>query len=797
VTPRTVCLLVVLVCAAAQARAADTVTVQPSAIRIVAPPAADNIAEQAAAELRLHLRLITGVEPAPLAADEAVEGKFLLRVGAADPEDKEPMAPEEARYSVGPAGAFFYGEGKSYGALFAVCAFLEDQLGVRWMMPGDRGIAFEPRVELKLTTGRAKWAPAMQERKIRPYARPGVYPQKKGYVEEFWDFVAPNAAYDQLARDLRQWQLRMRMGGHSGVNYGHAFNLWWKKYGKTNPELFAMKKDGKREPEQANSDKYIYTADNPKGFQNIKLCPSNPAVAKRIVDDWVAAGKRSKWINVCENDSPPVNFCECPECRKLDVMKDGEKFGEHLTDRYIHMANAVARLAREIDPQAGAVMYAYNETEQPPRREKLAPNVFVVIVPTTADLAQLEALLGGWREAGARQTLLRPNLILYYETTAMPLGLEKQMFDVFQIARKNGCVGGDYDSLVGQWAVCGISDYILARAMSDPDKPFEYWEDHYYAAFGPAADEAKAYFRFWRQEVWDKRLRPDMDKIVTKGKYFNFARGLMWSLDQYYKAADFDQAEALLQPAMKKPLTDAQRDKLNQLVLSCQHARLLFLAVTSKGEKRFEYARPLLQFRQQHKNDLCLNWLGIFASESRFGDVAGLKTAVRLAAYPPPWIPTALPWNFRLDPKDAGLREKWQELPREETKKWEMLRTDAAWENPYDGENFPSPALRAQLKNYNGIGWYATSQRLPAELKGREIHLYFGGVDESCWVYVNGKPAGERVFSKPDDWNTPFEIRIDPQIEWDQPEQRITVRVEDKDGSGGIWRPVWIVSKKK
>jgi len=76
----------------------------------------------------------------------------------------------------------------------------------------------------------------------------------------------------------------------------------------------------------------------------------------------------------------------------LDVPREGEEFGEHLSDRYVYLTNAVARLAREHDPEAGAVMYAYNAAEQPPRRERVEPNVVVGIVPTTVDLEELEQL---------------------------------------------------------------------------------------------------------------------------------------------------------------------------------------------------------------------------------------------------------------------------------------------------------------------------------------------------------------------------------------------------------------------
>jgi hypothetical protein len=442
-------------------------------------------------------------------------------------------------------------------------------------------------------------------------------------------------------------------------------------------------------------------------------------------------------------------------------------------------------------------MYAYEATEQPPRRIRVEPNVAIGIVPTTMDLAKLRELYEGWAAMGCEKTFTRPNLTLYYYSMAVPLGADRQMFEVLQLAIEHGAIAADYDSLTGMWPVCGISDYILARAMSDPEKPFEYWEDHYCAAFGAAAEDVERYFRYWREEVWEGRLLPDLGAIVERGKYYNFARGLMWSLGDYYSADDFDRTAAILQEAAARDLAPAQRGLLDELVLANEHARLTYLAVATGGIEKFEHSRNLLEFREAHRNDLQMAWLSLVSRETYFGDITGLKTAAALQEYPLPWYPTALAWRFKLDPNDVGLEERWQDLGPDQMEDWELMRTDFHWENPYDGETYPSDELRARLKDYDGIGWYATEQSMPAEFEGREIYLYFGTVDESCWVYVNGQLAGEHLFEEPDDWTTPFEIRIDPFLDAEKNRQEIRVRVEDRSGSGGIWKRVWLVSRMR
>jgi hypothetical protein len=151
-----------------------------------------------------------------------------------------------------------------------------------------------------------------------------------------------------------------------------------------------------------------------------------------------------------------------------------------------------------------------------------------------------------------------------------------------------------------------------------------------------------------------------------------------------------------------------------------------------------------------------------------------------------------------MDPEDRGLKEKWQNKSWRETADWEMFRTDRFWEKQYnfDETNNLSDATNKVIGTYDGIGWYATQLTVPAQWKNRKIYLRFGAVDESCRVYVNGKFAGQHLYKHKNDWKTPFEIRINELIDWNKAKQLITVRVEDKGGAGGIWRKVWLVSKK-
>ena len=769
------------------------ITVAPEKAVIVAP-SGQKTAVSAAKELQKHLELITGNNIKLVPPSQVSPGEYVFWVGFRAPGDSRKFAPEEARWQVTAEGVYLYGDDSEYrnGTFFAVCDFLEKMFKTRWIEPGD--VAFSKQNPLQLMLISSAWIPELKNRRIRNYS--GKTP-KKAKNKAFKKFQLSSAEHAEFRREIRLWQQQMRMGSHDRPVYGHAFRRWWEMYGKTHPDYFALNRYGKRAPlsrynkETANT----VAAQGPETASRIKLCVSNPKVVKQIVKNWREQKNKSEYINACVNDSPPKGFCQCPACKKLDIVLKGEKFGEHLTDRYVYFANQIAQEAKKYNPSAKVVIYAYNETEYPPRRIRIDKNVTIALVPTSFNLEYIDKLFNDWKDKGAKEIVFRPNLYLYYFKGTIPTGFEKHCYNIFQTAYKNNTTCYDYDACQAiNWLTTGMANYILAKAMSDPSKSFDYWENHYLDAFGAAKPDVKEYFRYWRKNIWDKRISPDLSGIVKKGKWHNFVRGLMWNLQQYYKESDFDKTDAYLANALKHKLSPEEIKRVKRLQVSNQHARLVFKAVTTNPPEKFKYSLELLAFREKHKNFKNVMWVKVFNNESYWGDITGIRAAIKFKDYSLPFIKTPHFWFFRLDPNNVGVKEGWY---KEKTmKSWDSIATNHFWEKPYKKYQYPSAATRKKLVNYNGIGWYSCSLKIPKNWNNRQVLLYFGAVDESCWIYVNGKLAGEHLFKEPNDWNTPFTINIDKCIDWDKPSQLVTVRVEDKSGGGGIWKPVWLVSKK-
>lgn len=710
----------------------------------------------AADELKKHLDLISSADIPIVSENKIAPDSFVFYVGKVPDGVKADFKPGEARWAVTPAAAYFFGDKRS-GTQNAVYDFLEKEMGIRWPAPGDTAFKRTPLLNLKTASG--SWTPALKIAVIR----------------------GSGAEY-------RQWAGRMRLGTYGDVpRYGHAFMTWWDKYGKTHPEYFALNSLGTRAPApRANDDKSNPAAYQGKTAYAIKMCVSSPALRKQILENWNP--RKEQYINLCENDSPPTEYCRCEACRALDATKPGENFEEHLTDRYISFADKVAEEAVKLRPDARVALYAYNETEHIPRKTKIAENVTIGIVPTVFDVESTRALLESWKSQGLSELFWRPNLHYYFCTAQIPFGFEKHFFTLQQIAKSHNAVGFDYDSANShKGATTEFADYVLVKSMQDLEKPFEYWEKHYLESFGNASAEVGEYYLYWRT-LFDSRISPKLKEILLKGKWFNFARGMMWNLGDYYREGDFDATDKILEKASKKQLSAEEKARVDKLILANRHARLIYRATVLKKD---EDSIALLQFRNQNKLE------EFPETEKNWGDVTGVIKAAAFREFTPPYIGTQIFWFFKLDPENVGLKEEWFKDDFKKICAWgERMPINNFWETPHKHYKYPSDAMRKKTEKYDGVAWYAYPlSGIPKDWKDRDVYLYFGAVDESCHVYVNGKEAGKHLFVKSDDWNTPFSIKINDFIRWDTGTQIVIVRVEDKGGMGGIWKPVWVVSK--
>ena len=496
----------------------------------------------------------------------------------------------------------------SAGTLFGVYEWLERELGVRWLWPGELG-TFVPKTRtLALRTVDETIQPALFQRHVRPGLTFKSGNPALGFTK---------AAADDYARAQTIFLRRHRLGRSERFSYGHAFTDWWQKYGREHPEWFQLV-NGRRGPEKPGA--------------RYSMCVSNPGLHAQIVKLWRERGGAEKkdgpsYINAVENDI--LGQCECGDCRAWDGPRppDADAFyapnfkvhgARFVSDRYARFALALQQLAAKENPNVVVVGYVYfNYFQAPTSGVKLNDHILLGLCPsagwyprTEDEHAWYKRQWEGWAATGAR-LFFRPNYFL--DGYGMPFLFAHQFADDFQTIVRSGMFATDFDSLTGQWSTQGPSLYLLMRLHTTPRANPDALLAEYYGGFGPAAAQVKAYFEYW-EEYTMKNRRMIMDVFYDRVAI----RWRTWAkaAHRVFPPEVFGPAEALLAKAAYAARSDDEaRARVAFLETGLGHAKLcaevsqqLTLAdPASTVERGRDKLTELLKFRRQHEREWFAN----------------------------------------------------------------------------------------------------------------------------------------------------------------------------------------------
>ncbi|MDB6074728.1 MAG: hypothetical protein JWO89_2368 [Verrucomicrobiaceae bacterium] len=320
------------------------------------------VAKYAAEELAEHLQKATGVRLAIVTESTvppAVEGRIFLG---------ECAASREAGLHAGEMAAEAFAlktKGKSLiitgndgggdpldsstraGTLWGVYEWLDRELHVRWLWPGETGTYVPKTATVTAHDVDETTPPRFIQRKLRP----GL-----GFESEHPALGFTKEAAEQYAHDQTVFLRRHRMGRSYPMGYGHAFVDWWKKDGKEHPEWFQLRDNGKRGPSKATG--------------RFSMCVSSPGLQQEIVNRWAAKkGKATggpSFVNACENDI--LGQCTCDQCRAWDGVPPADYLkyyspsskmtgSRFVSDRYAHFWLSVQQQAAKVDPKAVVIGY--------------------------------------------------------------------------------------------------------------------------------------------------------------------------------------------------------------------------------------------------------------------------------------------------------------------------------------------------------------------------------------------------------------------------------------------------------
>ena len=506
-------------------------------------PDEPNAAEKLAAEeLAYHLGKACGTAPTVLSEGEAAKSRakchFLVgatRAAKAAGLSADGLPMDGSRALTKGNCCFLFGrdivkktvhprQTASLGTLYAVYDFLEREMGVRWLWPGELGEVVPKRTELTVALDRTgekllqkrNWYPCMGWDKPTAPCYKDVANLKKFYEDE------------------KRFMIRHRVSRHTNSELGHAFYTMWKTYGKEHPEWFNLLPDGTRRP-----------LGHDRTGGNITLCVSNPDLHRQIAKDWFEKYRKTRqaegdvpfpmlpWISCCENDTP--GCCTCDNCRAWDApdprfarhdywnksgrmplitdgifqklsgtdIGGGHVGGEEgyppvsISDRYAKFYNAVLAEARKLCPEVRGYGYAYANYTEAPRETKVDPGVIIEFVPSRsvpfgkAESDHFRRNWLGWEQAGAKDIHLRPNYMI--GGALFPIDRGRYIVGDINFTVKHGLDGIFMDSGNFFGAARAMELYSVIRCMKNPAQTYDASRAEFLSAFGPAKDAIGRY----------------------------------------------------------------------------------------------------------------------------------------------------------------------------------------------------------------------------------------------------------------------------------------------------------------
>ena len=720
------------------ALAADEVTLARNGVMhavILLPKQAHALEKQAAKELAEHLHAITGVRPETTteALTPTAAAQAPIRLGTVRDEHRKALLQRGARH--GSFALVVSNDSITIGGLGPVGTLygayeLLEQLGVRWYMPGKLGTVLPATDRLTLTNQETLQTPSFGTRAVGGPAR--------------------------------RWRQRLRLGGRgpaSRLNFPDPAPF------AEHPEYYALV-DGKRQRRQ--------------------LCVSNPGALEaeiQVIRAYFAERPEATWAPVSNHG---VGHCQCDNCRALDPPdKSNRAFtgGVNVSDRYVWFCNRIlAAIAKDL-PEKRLVMTICTPYFDAPVRAKGDPRLDVLAWPNGAcrlhgvnnpvcpgrtrvlgTIRQwIEMLQGDYYERGNWGNIAGPGLLLP--------AVHRYRRDIpdYHAAGVKGFRTTDYDHRISQTPSSYVGAKLLWNHKADVDAILT---EFYKLFYGPAASPMRAY-----HELLESTMR---DANHHTGSAIDFPR--IYPQLVRRKARGFLERAVALAPAA----TYADRLKATELGLAYLDAFCAMIADRDRGrfdlaQASLKEAHTLIRTLQTDYKPPLLNpsfarpYLDRFFGKSiaeahRKGYVEGKSIRVLQPE-----------WAYRLDPTAVGEARGWWkvDVPADG---WTPQQT---WTSSWSNEG---------LHNHEGIAWYRQTFSLPERTGKHRLMLWFGGVDETAKVWLNGHLLGEHTGA----FKT-FEFDISGAA---KPGRENTVVAKignhtlDEVGTGGLLAPVFVYVAK-
>ena len=716
---------------------------------------------RAAAVLRDNLRRMSPADIAQVTADQPGEGVRLL-VGSAA---AVMLGGELAARNLGPDGfllrtsptrdAIAIAGANDDSTLAAVYAFLE-VLGCRWYMPGKIGEV--------VPFGSNLVCPVLERTEIPDF-----------YHRVLWNngWVAPTLT-EQSKAEYAEWCRRNRLGGLP-ADHGHAWDRIVPEdhYFANHPDYFSLLRaaDG--------------SATRRRGRQ---LCTSSPdviAIAAQAANDFFAGNPTSLCFSLSPNDRG--GWCECDACRAL-----GGPGANGLSDRVLQFVNAVAERTDAEHPGRLIAYYAlYGNLPGPPTTIRPRANVMPVMVNTACHLHAITdpqcPVNSRWREQVGKWHGMSKQLFAYdyFQYSDLPTPINHLIGRNIRFYRDIGCLGFSGE-ILGRSQVNNVALYLAARMLwdadQDPNALLDEFCERYYG------HRAGQWMRQYYETLEDAARRErDHGMAFTPAMY---TPDLLARLNGLLERAAGETSGGVIHRRVEMAQLDF---RATMLIVEGLRAHETWAAdPTPAGQQAAlsaiggaaEFLKSIAA-QDIVAEDILLRRLGELRTGVEQGRAVPLKSARNQPGYDDQatfgdlWakyedlgsLPTQ-GWLFHIDARKEGEDKGWY-LPTFDDSRWTLIDIGEWWE--------------PQRGDHDGVAWYRRQIDLPPSVAGRRCVLWFGAVDESAWVYLDGRLIGQHDVGETG-WDQRFSIDLPAGVTPGQ--HLLAVKVLDRALMGGIWKPI-------
>ena len=667
----------------------------------------------------------------------------------------------------------------SRGTAYAVYAFLEEDLGVRWLWPGELGEVVAEMKTIEATPADRTGEPKLSKRIFRN----GRY-NSSGWWRARDQVGTPLPVWTRMEHVSGLWLDHMRMGDGSNLVKPSREGVagWVEKYGETHPEYFAMQSDGTRLAKTLHG--------------RVRICLSNPDVIALIAKEVTTAFDERPYLTMYGIELSDVygSYCQCGPCKA---------WGPTLSDTVARHWAAVAEKVAETHPEKLLYAHPYHKYIDPPTTVKRLPDsiMFFPVGQNTSgytaapDRERSRNSWLGWAKLNEQRMMWRPNYPC--RDAGLPLNYARKISEDVKLFYANKLSGVDIDHMRSIWAGNGLNYYVACKLFWDPEADYDTLADDYCEkGFGPAGKAMRAYYDAVEEitdgiaeheETGSHPMGLPGGESGGVGLAVHFApevtEKLHAHLDEADTAAGDDGTVKARIAFVRTAVTYAELEhKVNVAGRSLDKGK--------PTAERMAEVRALLAERQAFIRGFIGRWELEPEAVWTGGDWVERIIADEQAAtdmWEDLWLANeevmTLPedgWRFATDPEAVSLKEGWFAEDYDDSA-WKTIRVGEFWE-------------RQGYKDYDGIAWYRRKLTLPASLRGKKVVFAFGAADESADVYIDGELAGVRK-AVTGGWDKRFELDLTQHVK-PGVEQTYAIRVIDSVGAGGLWKPIKVITPR-